>query len=155
MPGAKTLLFAGVAVIGLLLLILPGLMPEKEEPKDETETETVTYYTEKLEKKLSELVSSAVGTENARVVVTLDRTQEYVYAKNESKSNSQSAAEYVIISGGSAEEPILVTEIYPKVRGVAVVCAGGDNAAVRERVTELICAALGISANKIAVSGQS
>lgn len=152
---SKGIIFIVAAGIGLALILLPGLIPEKKTAENEESTEEVTYYTEKLEEKLSELLSSARGVGKAKVVVTLDKTEEYVYAKNESKSNSQSAAEYVIISGGSGEEPILITEIYPKVRGVAVVCAGGEDAAVRKRVTELICAALGISANKIAVSGQS
>jgi stage III sporulation protein AG len=65
----------------------------------------------------------------------------------------QKASEYVIVNGGDGEEPVLISELYPRVRGVAVVCTGGKNAEVKNRVTELIAAALGISVNKIAVSG--
>ena len=146
----RYLLIVG-AVLGGLLMLLSRFIPEdKEVPTEKTD---VTYYTERIEQKLEDLISSAAGVGKATVVVTLDSQEEYVFAKNTTEGQMQKASEYVIVNGGDVEEPVLISELYPRVRGVAVVCTGGKNAEVKNRVTELIAAALGISVNKIAVSG--
>lgn len=150
MQGKKKILIIAFAVLGILLIILPGIFHKAEDKEEEKET---TYYSQILEDKLTDLIRSAEGVGDARVVVTLDSSTQSVWATNEEKGEKDSAVEYVIISGKDSDEPVPVMEIYPRVRGVAVVCSGGESAEVKKRVTELICAALGISANKIAVSG--
>ena len=148
----KRYILIGGAILGALLMILARFVPE---PKEDVETKEsdVTYYTERIEKKLEDLISSAQGVGKATVVVTLDSQEEFVFAQNTSENGTQKASEYVIISSKDGEEPVLISELYPKVRGVAVVCTGGKSTEVKNRVTELIAAALGISVNKIAVSG--
>ncbi|MBQ4066826.1 MAG: hypothetical protein IJD22_04175, partial [Clostridia bacterium] len=100
-----------------------------------------------------ELLAEASGVGEARVIVTLDSSAESIMAQNSSATESSVSVDYVIVSKGSDEEAVPLCEIYPRVRGVAVVCTGGSNAEVKERVTMLIASALGISTNKIAVSG--
>ncbi len=140
--------------IGLALIIVPKLFDkEKEEEGVGYDTEDVTYYSEKLENKIRELICKSKGVGNATVVVSLDSTGEYVWAENESEGNGTTLGEYVIVNRDDNEETVLIKEIYPRVRGVAVVCDGGNSTEVQNRVTLLISAALGISANKIAVSG--
>ncbi|MBE6588489.1 MAG: hypothetical protein E7647_08795 [Ruminococcaceae bacterium] len=147
----KKIWLIAAAILGIVLMVVPGLFPESEESKEKA-ADTV-YYSEILEKKLKELITSAEGVGEATVVVTLDTSLESVYATNEKRGEGSIAVEYVIINTGDGEEPVPVSEIYPRVRGVAVVCSGGAEPEVQKRVTELICAALGISSNKIAVSG--
>lgn len=143
-----------LAVVGVALMVIPNFfIGEKDSESKEKETVTVSYYTEKIEKKLEELLSGAKGVGEVKVVVTLDRSGEYVYARNEAESEGRVAADYVIVNGKDGEEAVFVSEIYPKIRGVAVVCTGGGDAKVKKRVTELVSAALGISTGKIAVSG--
>lgn len=141
------------AVLGLLLMLLPGFFKVKESKKEEISTQSTEYYSELLENKLEELLSEAKGVGKVRVVVTLDSSVESVLAQNSNRSESSIAVDYVIISTNEGEEAVPLCEIYPKVRGVAVVCTGGTNAEVKERVTSLVSSALGISSNKIAVSG--
>lgn len=152
LTGTKKYLIIGAAVLGILLMILPALFPKKEAGGDEEKEETV-YYSKILEEKLTELLESAEGVGKVKVVVTLDCTTQSVWATNEKTDEKSHAVEYVIINGNEGDEAVPVKEIYPRVRGVAVVCAGGNDAKIKKRVTELICAALGIAANKIAVSG--
>ena len=149
----KKYLLIAAAVAGVLLMTVPGLFLKKEKAVDEGSETKIIYYTEMLEKKICELVSAADGVGSAKVVVTLDGTGEYVFAKDETESNNSYSADYVIVNTDGKEEGVLLSEIYPKVRGVAIVCDGGKSDEVRKRVTELVAAALGISANKIAVSG--
>ena len=141
------------AVAGVVLLIAPMFFENNENKGVVEERTDDIYYSEKLEKKLSELICASQGVGKASVVVTLDGTGEYVYAKNENTTNSGYSTDYVILNQKEGEDGVLISEIYPKVRGVAVVCTGGNDPQVKKKITELICAALGIAASKIAVYG--
>lgn len=140
-----------LALIGVILITVPYLI-KGEEGKADEKSDTVCY-TEVLEEKLENLISSAEGVGSADVALTIDGGSTYVYAKNTDKTDSSYSADYVILSGDSGENPVIVGEIYPEVRGVAVVCDGGNNPAVREKVVSLISSALGITTNKITVVG--
>ena len=64
-----------------------------------------------------------------------------------------SASDYIILKNNNEEEAVMLREIYPRVRGIAVVCTGGDLPRIRETVTDLLSAAIGIPASKIQVAG--
>ena len=81
---------------------------------------------------------------NEKVILTLDTSNESVYAQ------SSSGLDYILTSDG---KPISVTEIYPTVRGVAIACTGGERDDIKIKVTELIGAYLGISSNRIKIVG--
>ena len=51
------------------------------------------------------------------------------------------------------DKTVLINEIYPQIRGVAIVCTNGDNVQIQKKVTELISASLGISSGRITVAG--
>ena len=148
----KNYLIIAAAIIGAILLVLPHLISKEDSKEEQKETEVI-YYSDKIEEKIEKLISGADGVGKSQVVVTLDTAGEYVFAQNETKSEKASAAEYVIVNTKNGEEPVTIGELYPKIRGVAVVCEGGGDVGVKKRVTELIAAALGIPTNKIAVSG--
>lgn len=136
-------------VCGLFLLICGNsLFPEN---KAEEEPEMIQYYTEFLEKRIEKLCTSVEGVREAEVLLTLENNREYVYAVN-GASDGQ-ALEYVIINRGEGEEAVLLTEICPQVRGVAVVCTGGHLPAVKQTIIKLLSASLGISSNRIHVAG--
>ena len=52
---------------------------------------------------------------------------------------------------GDGKEGLLVTEIQPTVRGVVVVCDGGDRDDVRERVIQAVAVALDVSSKRVCV----
>lgn len=139
-------------IIGILLIIWGSASAEKEEqiqPSDEPGEEK--YYSEILEEKLTAFLESVNGIDSVEVLVTVDGGSEYKYA---GKGGGEGyASDYLVINNGENEEPVVVQEIYPKIRGVAVVCTGGNSSAVKEQVTSLLSTALGISSNKIEVAG--
>ncbi len=147
--GKRTAVLVICGVLGLALLLSAELFGGIG--KKENKEYSVSYYTSELEGRIEKLCLAVDGISHAEVLLTLDCSSEYVYAKDENASTS--ASEYVIISGGDGEEAVPVSEIYPRIRGVAVVCTGGDSAAVQKKLTELLSAALGISANKIKIVG--
>lgn len=137
-----------LAVIGILLIVFSGQLgrfsgPDSGETQDYTD---VSFYTGYLENRIGELCRSVDGITEATVFLTLDCSSEYVYSED-------SASDFLILSGSDGEQAVMLYEIYPRVRGVAVVCTGGDLPRIRETVTELLSASLGLPSNKIKVAG--
>jgi len=137
-----------LAVIGILLIIFSGYSgtSNKNKPSDPPQYTDVSFYTSYLENRICELCLNVTGIEEAVVFLTLDCSSEYVYSEDR-------ASDFLILSGSDGEQALMLYEIYPRVRGVAVVCTGGDLPRVRETVTELLSAALDLPSNKIKVAG--
>ncbi len=137
-----------LAFLGILLIVFSGQIGHPSDEKAETVQEytDVSFYTGYLENRIGDLCRSIEGIQEAAVFLTLDCSSEYVYSED-------GASDYLILSGSDGEQAIMLCEIYPKVRGVAVVCTGGDLPRIRETVTELLSASLGLPSNKIKVAG--
>ena len=133
-----------LAVVGVALILLGGFAGGGEEKTDEYRE--AGFYTAYLEERIASLCTSVDGVEEASVFLTLDCSSEYIYGED-------GASDYLILTGAGGEEAVLLQEIYPKVRGVAVVCTGGDLPRIRETVTELLAAALDLPTHKIRVAG--
>ena len=72
------------------------------------------------------------------------------YEVNE-KSNTEN--EYIILqSNGSRDEGLVIKVIQPKIRGVAIVCEGGDSAYVQQRITQAVTAVLDIGASRVSIA---
>ena len=123
-----------------LFLILCGSFNGKGPRKNEEFS--YEEYTEALEEKIEAFLKSVKGIKKAQVLITLDTSNEKVYAQN---SNN---LDYIFSSSG---EPIFLSEKYPQVRGVAIACTNGDDARVRQNITELISSYLGIPSNRIKI----
>lgn len=148
----RILLIAAGLAAGILLIAAGSGISGKSDSAASVKSEGAEiYYSDSLQKKLEIFLETVNGIDDVSVFVTLDGGSEYEYAK---KGGGEGyAADYLIISGENGEEAAVVREIYPKIRGIAVTCTGGEGAVIKERVTSLLSAALGISANKIEVAG--
>lgn len=131
------------AAAGLALMIFGGLFTGKDAPESSGYTD-VGFYTEYLEDRIRRLCTSVDGVDEAEVFLTIDCSSEYIYTEG---------GDYLILSGDSGEEAVMLCEIYPRVRGVAVVCTDGDSASVRSTLTSLLSAALDLPSNKIMIAG--
>ena len=49
--------------------------------------------------------------------------------------------------------PLVVTEIMPQIRGVAIVCELGDSPAIAERIQNAVTAALDITSQRVYIAG--
>ncbi len=164
------IVFVGFA--GILLLLASELikLPEKEaEQTSEETTQTEYNYAQDIEKRLSDIVSSIEGAGKTKVMVTLENGVESVYAadgrntsertseeKNEGieiNEKSSEESEYIILqSNGNRDEGLVIKVIQPKIRGVAIVCEGGDSAYVRQHVMQAVTAVLDIGASRVSIS---
>lgn len=166
----KTMFIVLAGIIGVLILVASEFIPEVEKAKeDEKETQVSEYnienhydYAEMLEKKLTDLISSIEGAGATKVMLTLESSSEAVYAQNDKtdmESNDENSEkiskenDYVLIkTDSSKEEALLLKIIQPEVKGVAVVCEGGDSIYVQQKIIETISAVFDINASKIKVT---
>lgn len=145
--------------IGIILILLGGLsLAEKEDnPKKSDAYYEVGFYTEALEERIEQLCTSIGGVTEAEVLLTLDCSTEYVYGQNIHQAgvgeNLSYSTDYIILNQNESDQTVLIMEIYPKIRGIAVVCTGGEDVQMKQKIIELLSAALGISSNRIKVVG--
>lgn len=144
----KKWLILALAAAGIALLILGSLSESKPVTVPET-GDDIASYAESLEGRIAALCEEVAGVSDVSVLLTLEGGNEHIYAENTSNGGES----YVIISVGGEERTVLVREIYASVRGIAVVCRGGEDIAVRRTLTELLSCALGVPISKISVAG--
>lgn len=145
--------------VGILLLLWGGMFSQDKKGKTGAADEfyNVGFYTEALEKRIEKLCTSIGGISDATVLLTLDCGTEYVYAQKIQQAgvgeNISYSTDYIVLHRNDEDSAALVMEIYPKIRGIAVVCTDGENIQIKQKVIELLSAALGVSSNRIKVVG--
>ena len=144
----KKWLMIALGVVGALLLIFGSRTASNTSENEYTDAD-MTEYAHSLETRIVELCEQVKGVSDVSVLLTLDGGTERVYAENGDGGGSR----YVIVSVGGEERTVLVREIYASVRGIAVVCCGGGDAATKRTLTELLSCALGVPVSKISVAG--
>lgn len=160
----KTLAAVLMLIAGVLLLLFCTGKSEKEKEPGLTQPEETVYagdYETKLEERLISIISTMDGVGRVEVMVTLNCGSEDIYLRDsdsdesvdkDGKSSSQRKNEYVIIDDGDKEKGIVIRVAEPEIRGVAVVCDGGGNESVKQRITEAVTALLGVSSARVSVS---
>lgn len=160
----KKNLYLILGVIFALVLLFAGEFSGSTGETGVAVTDTATYsaeYIKKTEKELEAMLSEISGAGDVTVMITLESCYENVYAKaynseqeqNENSTEEILEEEYVILKNGSSNEECLVVKVYePKIKGVAVVCRGGDNVSVKKAITETVCALFDISSAKVSVT---
>ncbi|MBR5514624.1 MAG: hypothetical protein IKU52_00300 [Clostridia bacterium] len=141
----KNELLIAIGILCALFLVIVSGCEKKVEGVDISSTDD---YTEFVEKKLCEVIKEIEGTGELKVMVSAECGKEYVYAQNDETGESTSKRSYFT---DGEREAVLVKEIDPKIRGVAVVCDGGDDPLIRAKIISLVSSVLDISTNKIFV----
>lgn len=163
--GQRLILTAGAVGIGLILL--SQFWPEKQ-AAPATAQLSAEEFVAKTEEKLKTIVGSIEGAGQCQVMVTLENGVEYVYASqqkvnsdrvedtgensNKLQQRDDTEQNIIIVDTQDGRQGLLVTEIQPTVKGVVVVCEGGDQALVQKRITDAITTALNISSKRVCVS---
>ncbi len=136
-----------IILIGALGLILIGVsyIPEKEE------TVLQEDYLKTTEERLKNIIESVEGAGETKVMITLKNDGEKVYVQTYKSDNDKTENEVVIVSGKNGNEALTQKELAPEIKGVVIVCEGGDNLRVRSDIINLVGAALGVEINRICV----
>ncbi|WP_316638213.1 hypothetical protein [uncultured Ruminococcus sp.] len=115
-----------IGTAAVLLIGLSSFIDFSGSEKDNSDR-----YAAKTEAHLLEIISQISGVGEAKIFLTMDNGGENVYLKNtDTKTKS----------------------IEPKVRGVVVVCDGGDDPLVVARVMAAVTKSLNIGSDKVCIT---
>lgn len=163
----KALIILGLA--GIVLIFLSSLGGESEEVVN-TEAPfsefSVEEYRLKLTEDVEQIVKQITGNSNVTVVITLESGMRYKYAditegssadkteNNTVQTSSESKQNYITVkTSDGGEQALLVTAQMPEIRGVAIVCVGGDNELIAEKIENTVTAALNITSHRVSIAG--
>lgn len=154
---SKWLLIIAGVIAGIMLLLYGGgrLGGESSaERMNTSEHSDLAEYTERLEESIRRLCSNVPGVSDVTVAVTLGSGFEYVYAVDiKSKTDGAVERKYITVGSGSGQTPVYITEKLPSVAGIGIVCRGGSNPVIQQKLIALIIAAYNIGSNKIYITG--
>ncbi len=146
-----------IAGIIVMLLILISDLSESDTSRADVSNDTINFeasdiYSDEIEKQLCNILETIEGVGKADVMLTLTSTEEYIYAETLKQGSTQSENDYIIIDKGSKKEALIKKINNPAISGVVVVCEGGDDPRVCEKIYKAVSTALGISTGKIYVA---
>lgn len=150
-------------ILALILIGLSGMLLILFSENGDNETaayennECVIYGESELSAELEKLIESIDGAGKSKVMITYDCYDETVYARNSRESFSDNLKrdveyEYILIENAQTQQGLKLKINSPVVKGVAVVCQGGDNPITKEQIISVISALFDISSNKISVA---
>lgn len=168
----KTKIIIFLGLLGILLIFFSSITGGKKSQSDDGEKKevtTTTEYVKRLEDKILDIVVNIQGVGKSKVMVTLENGIEYVYA-GEEKTNKDSTEDIsgsdskkiqqkdnyeqklILVDGpNGSREALIKKQIEPTIKGVIIVCEGGDSPSVQERVVSAITTALNIKSNRVCV----
>ena len=139
-----------VGLLGILLIGLSELFPSCSREETTSVTLTANQVEKALEQRIADLLRQVEGVGTCRVMVTLERDAQTVYATDTVADGQQ----VLVVETDAGPVGLPLTTLLPSVKGVAVVCDGGGDAAVCERVTQLVATAFHISQRRVYVAPQ-
>ena len=157
-----------ISIVAVFLMIFSECSPSKETVNTKKEFD-IDSYVKQTQEKITKIVQMIDGAGKCEVMITPERTIEYVYFQEETlktdtheedslnsskqtiKTETQTAAAF-IDSNSKGKEALVTTTIMPKIAGVVVICEGGGNSVVQERVINAVATALNIEQSRVYVT---
>ena len=68
-------------------------------------------------------------------------------------SQSKKQSYITVKNADGSEQALVVTEIMPEVRGVAIICKDGNSEVVAEKIKNAVTSALNITSKRVYISG--
>ena len=150
-------ILVALCAAGLLLILFSGNSDSVKDSKADGNTTELEQYGKYLEERFESIVCGIVGGKDVQVMITFDSSFEKVYAGNasveEGSSGVKTSEKQLVLAGGgtSSEEPVLLKEICPRVRGVAVICKKA-NEETKNKIKDAAVSLFGISELHVYVS---
>lgn len=168
----KQKLIVALGIIGALLILLSSFWPSGSGGKTSSGTTgvvTADEYTQNLEKRILDIVSSIEGAGQTKVLITLENSAEYVYAQQQKTSTDSTESvqndnkklderftsenTYIFVENESGRKQALIeTVVEPRIKGVVILCEGAGNSQVEYRVLNAVTTALNISSTKVCIT---
>ena len=157
-----------ILLIGVSLLLLPGLFPKGAVTKSDS-TEAAYFfdrkaYEQELEKRLADMLSTVRGISHVSVMITVEDTGEMIYAQNESfdeknaddgslseKERQTEGSPALKNDGGGGQSPILLKTGMPKISGVLITAKGTDDPTLQANIISAVRAVLNVAPHRVQV----
>ena len=127
----------------------------------------VSEYKKEIENDIAETVTQITGSKKVKVIVTLESGIKYSYADTKEETASDKTEKETQVSdkelkegyitvktADGGEQALLITEQMPEIRGVAIVCEGGDIETINEKIKNAVTAALDITSQRVYICGR-
>ena len=162
-----------IGLLGIVMILISTLFPKSTTTTSSTKQISAEKYVASLEAEIKNVVSDIIGSKKVKVLITLNSGVEYVYAnelkqdtdkmensqgdgKNQSQQKDNNEQKYVLVNAPNGGQiALLLTELTPKIRGVVVVCEGGENEAISNTIKSAVTVALDIASTRVCVTGVS
>lgn len=161
----RTKLVVILGICGIVLIMLSELIPSDDINEKGTViskdpvTEDTYEYKKQIETELAAILGEIKGVGEIEVMVTIEGTTEYVYAeeldtdtdKDGEKTSEQYKNQIVMTEENGKKDALVRKIIKPQISGVVIVCQGGGDASLNERVLKAASTALNLPSSKICV----
>jgi len=146
------LIFSVLAVILVCYLAYSEIKLQGKKQSEISATSGSTEeYVASLEKKLESVLSNIDGAGRVSVAITVSTgfAKEYAYEETnkESLSGNSSTSTIILVDN----EPVVVSETYPKISGVLVIAEGGNNIGVKLGILQSIQTLLDVTNDNITI----
>lgn len=158
-----------IGVCGIVLIFLSSLFTSasnNSNTQNTSSTYTVEQYQKELQSNIENVVRGITGDDNPTVVITLESGIKYSYASadetdtssatgstSDQSSESKKQSYITVKNADGGEQALIVTEIMPQIRGVAIICKGGNIEQTAEKIKNAVTAALNITSKRVYISG--
>jgi stage III sporulation protein AG len=132
-------------VAGVILLLLGGKTDAKQSTASIESEFSFEEYEKALAVRLEEMIERLEGVSEVHVMVTLDRS----YADE----LAGESGDYLTIRKSDGEQgTVTISRNAPKVKGVAVICKGGNSSEKQKEIISMLSALLELPTHRIFVS---
>lgn len=154
---------------GILLVFISSFFSHDNTQTNNTATNntyTAQQYCQVIQRDIKDIVTGITGDRNPTVVITLESGIRYNYAStdetdmsssvggtSDQSSESKKQSYITVKTSDGGEQALIVTEIMPEIRGVAIVCSGGNDNITAEKIKNAVTAALNITSKRVYISG--
>ena len=174
-PDKKRTALVIMGIAGMVLIFISNYIQTSDNSKEVENTSvpenfiSAKEYKQQLEGELSEIISAIEGAGNVKIMITMESGTEDIYAVeknitechqnkndevlNDSETEYKEGQVYVVIKNkNGSEQAVLLKQVMPKIRGVLVVCGGGGDPVIKEKITQAVSGVLNISSGKVYVT---
>ncbi len=167
----KIIIIFFIGILGIFIIFFSSIFDKKENVQSVSSNEfSSNEYIKNLENKILDMIGNVKGVGKANVMVTLENSVEYVYAGEEKKTTDSTQdisgsdskkiqqkdnyeQKLILVDGSNGNrEALIKKQIEPTIKGVVIVCEGGDDIIVKERLISAITTALNISSTRVCVT---
>ncbi len=153
----KTMLILIISVVGMLLILFSDVGSNEQSDNKSSKNDATIYSEYELSKQIEELIENINGAGKCKAMITYNCYEETVYAQNKDETlradgEKHHTGEYIILDSNNDEVGLAVKTIMPEIKGIAIVCQGGDNPVIIEQIISALSALFNISSNRISVA---